>query len=301
MKRNLGFVLVFWLVLGLQGCGDDGDGADDQNDTSSGDDGATDEGVDQEEADAYGEAAVDATVPIAAIAAPLSTSLDQAEGDTTPSDEAVQGYVEDAVSGNSVVTDAACVAYDWDRLSGAITFTDCTLELSGLPLNGTVSLTFSFLPAKVALSFTELTVGAVTLTGSLSIERAGSISAPSVVLNADMSIVRKDGATTALVITDGTVSADVDGVEVSGATINATGSLTSENVDAPFSATDVYVKRGDCLPSSGTVAFETDNNLRVTFLDKTPSTGIVLITVTVIRLGQAKDVSEEVQVFAPCS
>ena len=175
--------------------------------------------------------------------------------------------VEKAISGNSVVTDKSCVTYNWKGLSGTVAFLGCTLEVNGKSLDGTVNVTIVIKPdTSVTLSFTQLKVGSTTFSGSLKVgfSKAGITAT----MTADLSYTSTDGKTTLTL--KGITVAYTGGV----ATINGQGHIKSDKLDTDFTAANVSWKKGDCLPSAGTLTMEYGGaTVVITFLSTTPQTG----------------------------
>lgn len=203
-----------------------------------------------------------------------------------PTEEETKGNVENDVTG-SMVTNPECVSLVWAGLSATITFDNCVFSATGLPVNGSLSLAVSLIPARLSLTFDNLTIGDDTFYGTVGIFIAGT--EPDLVLgiDADMSY---SGASTTLVVDDLLVTGSTAGVNISG-----NGSVVSPAVNATISAGDVNFSAGDCLPSRGSVSFADGNASGIiTFLPTTPSTGDV-------RLEIPPFAPTTVAMFPPCS
>jgi len=62
--------------------------------------------------------------------------------------------------------------------------------------------------------------------------------------------------------------------------MNGTGHIATATLEADFTLTDVTWLAGNCLPTSGDINCQLEGkDTMVTFLDKTPTTGIVLVTI----------------------
>ena len=193
--------------------------------------------------------------------------------------------VEAGVSGNSVVTDSACVSYSWSGLSATITFADCELEETGESLTGAVTLSVSFHPTSFGLTFSSLTSGSRNIDGSLTLNVGGACQTDDQACtpcgDSDPSCgarrVSQRTVTGNLTITDGgstTLAIEsLSIVNTSGAGTTVSGTVTSGGITV--AASDLSWNQGDCLPSSGTVTL--DESLIVTFDASTPTTGNVSV------------------------
>src|SRR5262245_50433052 len=66
-------------------------------------------------------------------AGPLTTSAATLQADgLTVDNPTIQNRVRDGVSGNSIVTDPACVGWSWAGRTATITFSGCVSEATGL-------------------------------------------------------------------------------------------------------------------------------------------------------------------------
>lgn len=242
----------------------------------------------------------------AALGGPLIAETQMLRDEAGTMDDAsrrtrAQTRIETAVSGNSVVEPATCAAFSWTRLSATITFTGCTLEATGEPIDGSLTLAVSFFPTEVTLTFTALTIGTISLDGSLTLNVGGECQSgdlgctpcpdgdttciemrqAQISLSGDLTI--DDGGTTLVAVDGLSLVADAAGVTVNGTLTVG----TTEVVGA-----DLYWALGDCMPTSGTATL-TDSSTTLTFLPTTPATGNVAVMIGMIPLG-------EQMLFTPC-
>lgn len=243
----------------------------------------------------------------AALAAPMVQDAEQLRDtpDALPGaarEGATRTRVEDGVAGNSIVTDPACVTFDWTairELRVTITFASCTLEATGEPLDGMLSMQVLFGPSRVAMEFTALTIGTIDIDGSLELAVGGvcrvgdttcvrcadadttcmAAQANQRTLNADLTVSSGAG----FAITLDAVQIDAD---ATGRTINGAGTIASTAFTGTFTATDVFANTGDCLASGGSVDLD-DGRVwlgvpvitTMTFLPTTPADGEVYLQV----------------------
>ena len=194
--------------------------------------------------------------------------------------------VEDGVATNSVVTDEACVGFAWDGLTATITFTNCVLEETGEPLNGSVTLGVAFHPTVFTLSFSGLSSGTRSMDGSLTLNVGGSCSSddPSCMACGDMDVtcsrerMPQQTLTGNLTVAEqGSTTFSIDSltIRVGGATTEVSGTLSTP--ESTVTASTVTWNIGECLPSSGSLAL--DSGASITFQDDTPQTGTVLVQI----------------------
>jgi len=208
-------------------------------------------------------------------------------------DDAARESVVAGVSGMSVVTDPMCVTYTWSGLSVNIAFASCTLEATGLPLDGMLGLAVSFAPIEIRMTFAALQVGDLSLDGMVGIRTGGGcpmgmdtclncrdtdptcmeMRAPQQTIFADLTVSLTEDFT--ITIMDGTVTHDAAGSAVSGI-----GMVTGGSLAGTFDAMALQWAMGQCLPSSGTLVYTppTGAPITVTFLSTTPETGAVEVT-----------------------
>ncbi|MBI5501898.1 MAG: hypothetical protein HY907_16765 [Deltaproteobacteria bacterium] len=213
----------------------------------------------------------------AALGAPLAEDGDALRRDAAPTDAVGRDLAEHGFSGGSVVTPPTCATYAWSGTSATVTLSGCTLETTGEPVSGTVTLAVVLRPAAFDLSFGSLTIGTTTLDGSVTLHAGGSdLGGAEPTLDADLTY--SDGTTTTHLVASGLgVTATTTAVAVSGTfTVESGGTTTT------LEATAVSWAAGECLPSSGTLqatgsAFPLP--VTVTFLTTTPADGIVQVQV----------------------
>jgi len=294
----------------------DGDGDADTDSDADGDGDA--DGEDPElsaEAEAALGALVEGLTASVALGAPL---VEDGEGLRDDPDSGTAGdlrngaardRIENGVARDSIVTDAACVTFDWRLLTATITFTGCTLELTGESLDGVLVLRVTFGPVVFAMTFEDLVVGDTTIDGTVAMAFGGRCTAedPECVqcrdddpecaeeqesqrtLTADLTITT--GTTFALTLEE----IEVVIVDSGTTTISGAGSISSESIEGDLTFTDVTFATGDCLPTSGTVLLDDGSpfTTTITFLPTTPATGEVTV-----QIGAFPSVTTAL--FTPC-
>jgi hypothetical protein len=205
-----------------------------------------------------------------------------------------QTRMESAISGSSVVTPATCATYAWSGLMVSATFSGCTFELTGMSIDGAVSITVAYFPLRIVATFTALTIGDLTVDGDLTLNLGGACRTGDMgctacadtdpmcaeerteqrTLSGSLSLT--SGTTTVLAIESLTLSADTVGATASGEVTLGTTAMT---------ATDLHWAWGDCLPTSGTLAIPSASTT-LTFLATTPATGSVQVQVGTLDLGE---------------
>lgn len=168
----------------------------------------------------------------------------------------------------STVSEGSCVTFDWSALTATVTFDSCTFEQIGKPVSGTVVATISFMPATIALDLQSVSVGDRTVDGNVDLTFAVEG------LSADASLTYDYGGTSTQVDMDVLVMVAGESALLNGtATFSAGGSTTSVELG------DITWNKGVCHPTSGTADFEeADRTVTVQFLEMTPVTGEVAIT-----------------------
>ncbi len=232
-------------------------------------------GASAQSAEPLASEAVEATAATISLAAPLFLGGDQLRQEQDSADDnRAQDLVEDAVATNSIVTEAACVTFDWSGLTASITFTDCTLEATGLPLDGGITFTVTINPTSFALDFEQLTMGPSTVDGSVAVSFTGD-GMLGRTTTADLTL--SDGAeTTHFTLTGGRLD-----VEAGSVSANGSGTISTSALDAAYEVDDVSWAQGDRCPSGGTLALDQEGlpNVTVTFLPTTPSDGAVEVQI----------------------
>ncbi len=272
------------LLLGLLmlngGCGEGDDdprvGGDGDADSDADADGDSDGDADGDpDAEAIAAGAVRGLADVVALAAPMrgdgATLHEQRDG---ANEQDAQTLVEHAVARDSVVVDGGCTTFAWDGLSVSITFASCTAEETGVPLDGTVTLAVSINPTTFTFTFTDLTIDATMVDGSVSLsvsgggDLGGGVARTSV--SADLAIDDVH-----LVLTDLTIAGSAAAYTLSGA-----GTIQTPSVDADLTLSDVAWSTGDCRPSGGSIGFDSASvSGTMEFTATTPEDGIVWITV----------------------
>lgn len=228
-------------------------------------------------------------ITAAIVGAPMSGEAEELYRDRDrASDEEARTRSETSVTGE-MVEDPACVAFEWTDLVAEVTFTDCVSRRTGQDIDGTASLSVSLRPSTIfVFTFTDLVVGDTSFDGSVTLEYTGAGEGPTSTITADLTF-EEDGASANVTLDE--VVVDVVGDVY---TLIGDGHVVTSIVDAGFTATDVTLVAGDCLPTSGSLTFTIDEVLTVvTFTDETPSTGVVGVQI-------GEDAGENMDVFPPC-
>jgi hypothetical protein len=283
---------VLYLVVILAGCGHSSPDTPVQ-DGSTADVGKAD-GGDAGLSAATVESIDDVTLGLAvatALSAPLAPDGAMVQADPGAPDTTTQGHAEHGFSGSSVVTPKGCAKYSWSKLTAMVTLTGCTLEATGMPVSGTVSLGVTTRPTVLTVTFTGLSVGTSTFGGNVALTMNGtsSKSAPPT-LDVDVTYTA-GGKSQQLTATGLTVTTTSTSVAISGdATVTSGGSTLSVAV------TDLTWPTGECLPTSGSLKVSGGGapTATLTFLSTTPMDGKV--TVQVPPLPATTET-----LFTPCS
>lgn len=237
-----------------------------------------------------------------ALAAPLVQDAEQLRDDprsdrpTLERRMETEARVEDAVAGNSIVTDPNCVRFNWalGMLSATITFTDCVLEATMQRLDGAITLAVSFGPLRFSLAFTDLAIDTLGIDGTVALNVGGTCGSMD-----DTCTQCRDNDPTCQAQTEAqrTVTLDLTITSSTTAslsfealtltlaatetTVDGAGAIMSPGISGDLTATGLTAVNGDCLPSDGTLDLEPAPNLvyRATFLPSTPSTGEVYLQV----------------------
>ena len=226
-------------------------------------------------AEPLASAVVEATAAAIAMAGPLYIGGDQLHQEQDSADEdRAQNLVEDAVATNSIVTDGTCVAFDWMGLTCEITFTECTLEATGLPLDGGLTFTVTITPTAFVLDLDQLTLGPSTADGSVAVNFTGD-GMLGRTTSADLTL-STGAAMTHFTLEGGRLNVDPGMISARGS-----GTITTGALDAAYDADAVTWVQGDKCPSSGTIELAQEGlpTMTVTFLPTTPDDGAVEVTV----------------------
>ena len=290
-------ILALMCALALA-CGDDDTTTD--AGTDAGADSATDSGGMVSDDDAVAiDLALQALAASAALAGPLVPEGEMLRDDSrldSPDmrEDTARERVESGVSGNSIVTDETCVGYAWAGLMVTITFTDCVMEATGEPLTGMLTLGVALFPTQFNMTFTDLQIGALGLDGNVSLLLGGGCRegdggcAPCRDVDPECAEMRANQQTLSadLTIESGTTATlAIEGMEIvyesgTGATVNGTAEITSPTSSGTLTGTDVHWNPMECLPSSGTLTYDsTGPTTTVEFQATTPTTGNVLVTI----------------------
>jgi hypothetical protein len=227
------------------------------------------------------QAAVAALTPVAVVAAPILGPTASAVGDGWKT--AVEAGARDSATGDGGASPGGgdrqpagsntCYGIHWNGLSATISYMACTLG-PGLSLNGQVIVGLTTNPKGVEIEFDNLTLGAVALDGTVSAVSSTSPAGAGATIDGKLTYQGSGGVETlALDRVDVRFSAGQ-------ATLNGNGTVTTASESAAVTATQLVQKVGDCIASSGTIAFEQPTGLAtVTFLTTTPSDGKVSVQV----------------------
>lgn len=228
-------------------------------------------------------------ITAAIVGAPMSGEAEELYRDRDrASDEEARLRSESSVT-DEMVVDAACVAFEWTDLEATVTFTDCVSRRTLQGIDGTATLSVSLRPSTIfVFTFTDLEVGGTSFAGSVTLEYTGAGEGPTSTITADLTFDTDDGS--ANVTLDEVVVDVVDDVY----TLDGDGHVVTSIVDAGFTAADVTLVAGDCLPTSGSITFTIDGEpVVVTYTADTPSTGVVGV-----QIGEEE--AEDMDVFPSC-
>jgi len=208
-----------------------------------------------------------------ALSGPLVTASDGLFRDSATVTEAdARTRIEDAFSTMSVVMPPGCAMFSWSGLTATVTLTGCTVVATGATLDGSITLAVMLRPTTLSMSFDALRVGPSTLTGSVTLTKAGTPDAPMQLVDA-MLAIEPDGAQVTL--TDVTLTESETGVTLDGAaTVTMSGAT-------PIAITmnDLHWAPTDCLPDGGSLELSTSPPVTITILSCTPWTGVVTVEV----------------------
>jgi hypothetical protein len=238
----------------------------------------------------------------AALAGPLVAEGQMLRDDTraempgTERRTTAQERLENGISGNSIVTDPACVAFDWNliRVIVTVTFTGCIMEATGESLDGQIVLDVNFGPTEFILTFNSLMIAEVGLDGEVGLRLGGTCG------DADPECVTcPDGDTACaemqanqrtmwaavsfslgedfnIVLTD--MQLDNDGL---GSTVSGAGTITSPSFSGTFTANALRWNVMECLPAAGSLVYSpaAGPQATATMLATTPTDGVVSLEV----------------------
>lgn len=172
----------------------------------------------------------------------------------------------------ALVASAGCVSLEWSFPAVTAHFDDCHIPATDEELDGSLGVRLRLLQRSVVVTFDALTVGADVFDGSMTAYASRQDGALGLGVDADVTAV---GTAATLVGSDLGLTLSLEGVTLSGS-----GDVISPSLEATATLDAVHWVLGDCLPSSGSVAFvDGDMTADVTFLETTPITGEVLLHV----------------------
>ncbi|MBK8941473.1 MAG: hypothetical protein IPM79_28670 [Polyangiaceae bacterium] len=219
------------------------------------------------------DAATQGLTALRDLGAPLVAGQDQVDAEGQGAgDTRIRELVEEAVAGNSIVTDGTCVAFAWSGLSVTVTMTDCTLEASGLPVDGALTLAVGFTPTTFTLAFSSLTLGDTAVDG----EVAMTVTDDSRPTDADLTFTTASGASH-LVLSDLSIEVNVDSASLSGS-----GTIDSGALSGSLELDAVTWVLGDACPSLGSMTVDEDGvapPTTLTFTAYTPIDGTVEVQI----------------------
>jgi hypothetical protein len=233
-------------------------------------------------------AATRAAGTTAAFGAPLFETAKGLHMDL-PAEGETRWRIEEAVAGNSVVSDPSCVSFDWEGLVASVTFTSCTLELNGAVADGSVSMDVVLQPeSSIEIVFEGLVVDGVAVDGTVLVEASGRRDDPWASLSSQLVF---EGA-------DGSAEVDLDELSVTtgphSTAVGGQGHLADDSLETDFTLSALAWERGDCIPSSGSISYtEESQTIAITFLGTTPGTGAVEVQVGSLP-------PQEAEIFDPC-
>jgi hypothetical protein len=210
-----------------------------------------------------GAATQNATVAmstVATIAGPFATA---------PSDQGADGgATEDSVETNAMagLDNPGCVSFAWSGLTASVTFDNCMTN--GHTLSGTIRASVALAPKKsIRLDLEQLTYDARSIDGFIALSwTEGALG-----IDADLTNAQSEH----LAVTDFTIAGTASTIAVSGSVSGDDG-----NGERDLTASAVTFLRGDCSPSSGSLAyFDGTDTVTATFLPTTPADGIVEIQI----------------------
>jgi len=219
-----------------------------------------------------------ATIALA-FGVPLSKSGN--EIDTNAGEDSAKGKVEDGLGGGAdqpagvvapALTDPNCVTLTWAGLTVTVVYDACVDE-DGTTIDGGLTLGLTLIPLRFSVAFDQLAIDDTTYDGSFGISFAGELGNRSTTIDANLSIA--SSASSESVQLD-QMSLRVTDVQL---VLDGAGSFSDAQHSVAFDATAVTAANGDCLPTSGTLAYDDGTfDVLLTFLPTTPSTGEVKVT-----------------------
>ncbi len=182
----------------------------------------------------------------------------------------IKKVVEQSVLEAYGLTDPGCLSYGWEDKTVTVTFEQCETVAYGVAIDGTVSMAVSTDPITVEFLFQDLDIEDGSFDGELSVSYADGVAT----FEAEMDVTTPSGNASAE-ISELTVEVSQAGIIASGVA-----NVETDKYTGAVSFEQVWWLPGDCLPSSGSMSYLDDGfTVKVTFLDKTPDTGIVLVKI----------------------
>ena len=185
-----------------------------------------------------------------------------------------------------LVVNADCLSASWVLNTATIRFDACELAENGALLDGAVSVRVRVLVPSVVVTMDSLTLGDDSVAGSITAYPIGPLAELTFGIDADLTFA---GAERTLAVDGLGVASGIEGVTLSG-----DGAVISPEVVADATLDDVHLEIGDCLPSSGSVEFQTENvHGFLRFLPTTPETGEVSLRIPPLP-------AANIPMFPPC-
>lgn len=218
----------------------------------------------------------------AALGAPLAESGNDL--DTNAGDDQTRGTVEEGLGSGggdgdtqqlmaaSALTNPECVSSAWEGLTITVTYNQC-MDEDGTTIHGGLSLGVTLVPLRFSIQFDQLAVDATTYNGSFSIGFSGPQGNRTTKIDADLSIASS--------ATSKSVQLEQMSLTVTEASLvlDGAGGFSDSQTSVSFDATAVTVATGDCLPTSGTLAYDDGTfDVVIGFLATTPTTGEVSVS-----------------------
>ncbi len=298
MLKKLCLLLIILISFTISACDiqeliseDDKKKDDESKQNGDGDTSNLDPGAASEMA----ENTVKGTGFVFAVAAPLGEGLNSINGlGENPSEEDTKAALEDAIYGNSIVTDKNCVKLTWTKevdestgylktLSGEAILTDCQAKMAQMTLNGTLKVDAVLAPNPITVKaeFKDFKVDNFLFDGKSSVVLTKKESETDKELTVDVTADVKfgqDKAENELTYKEFKLVITKDGI-----TVDAKGSvkMVSADLDGDFSIKGLQWLKGDCLPSAGAGCFTTqlkfigikvDGVVNMNFNQDTPTT-----------------------------
>lgn len=200
----------------------------------------------------------------------FQTTITAGLDDTGAIGDAARARVQAAIA--ALVAAADCVSLSWAGLSATVQFEECQIPTTDERIDGALTVRLRPLDRSVELALDNLAIGPATFDGTLRAYVRGPIGNLTLNVDADLTLV------------DDSATLHVEGLDVeasaAGLALSGTADITTPSIDATTTTEQLHWILGDCLPSSGTVAFDGQNATGVlTFLPSTPTTGEVQLQI----------------------